>query len=68
MLQPDAQDVSTLQHALQALLETAGACLEPPCLQGGAGGSVNGSTAATVPLRVGRYRQVVSHMLKANFG
>lgn len=65
MLQQATAGVVALPH-VQGLLDTAGACLEPPCLQGGAG--INGSATATVLLRVGRYRQVVSHMLKANFG
>ena len=56
--------------ALQELLETAGACLEPLLVQGGASSCTNGSggSSNTVPLLVGRYRQVVSHMLKANLG
>ena len=60
---------ASIASAPQMLLEAAGAALEPPSLHTGAGGATNGSSSgAAVPLRVGRYRPVVSHMLKANFG
>lgn len=58
-----------IASAPQMLLEAADAALEPPAVHTGAGGATNGSSSgAAVPLRVGRYRPVVSHMLKANFG
>ena len=57
------------------LLEAAGAQLEPPPLHNGPSGTTNsfassggGNGTAAVPLRVGRYSPVVSHMLKADFG